>query len=246
MEHFHQKLSFREKAGYSLGDGAANLVFQVLMAYQFIFFTTILGLSPKAADPNVYAVNAMDDLSWMTVDDWNIAGLHYDTQGQVNLGERFAQAIITGLTEDAYASWREATFSNPSAPNTERPDDFDGDGYSNEFEYFMGMDPEDAGNQAPNKQPVSASIVTASDDYLAITYTYRTDTPDIRYAICSSTNLKDWTDKTASMIQVGSVTDNADGTATQTLRYPWDIKTSPSLFLQFTARKRALITREHE
>ena len=49
MGHFHQKLSFREKVGYSLGDGAANLVFQVLMAYQFMFFTTILGLSPKAA-----------------------------------------------------------------------------------------------------------------------------------------------------------------------------------------------------
>lgn len=49
MEHFQQKLSFREKVGYSLGDGAANLVFQVLMAYQFMFFTQILGLSPKAA-----------------------------------------------------------------------------------------------------------------------------------------------------------------------------------------------------
>jgi Na+/melibiose symporter-like transporter len=49
MEHFHQKLSFREKVGYSLGDGAANLVFQVLMAYQFMFFTTVIGLSPGAA-----------------------------------------------------------------------------------------------------------------------------------------------------------------------------------------------------
>ena len=49
MEHFHQKLSFREKAGYSLGDAAANLVFQVLMAYQFYFFTAIMGLNPAAA-----------------------------------------------------------------------------------------------------------------------------------------------------------------------------------------------------
>lgn len=49
MEHFHQKLSFREKAGYSLGDAAANLVFQVLMAYQFYFFTAIMGLKPAAA-----------------------------------------------------------------------------------------------------------------------------------------------------------------------------------------------------
>ena len=49
MEHYHQKLSFREKAGYSLGDAAANLVFQVLMAYQFYFFTAIMGLKPAAA-----------------------------------------------------------------------------------------------------------------------------------------------------------------------------------------------------
>lgn len=49
VEHFHQKLSFREKVGYSLGDGAANLVFQVLMAYQFVFFTKIMGLSTGAA-----------------------------------------------------------------------------------------------------------------------------------------------------------------------------------------------------
>lgn len=45
----HQKLPFLEKAGYSLGDAAANLVFQVLMAYQFLFFTKIMGLSAFAA-----------------------------------------------------------------------------------------------------------------------------------------------------------------------------------------------------
>ena len=49
MSHYQYKLSFGEKAGYSLGDGAANLVFQVLMAYQFMFFTKIMGLSPEKA-----------------------------------------------------------------------------------------------------------------------------------------------------------------------------------------------------
>lgn len=49
MSHYQNKLSFREKAGYSLGDGAANLVFQLLMAYQFMFFTQVMGLSSKAA-----------------------------------------------------------------------------------------------------------------------------------------------------------------------------------------------------
>lgn len=49
MARYTQKLSFGEKAGYSLGDAGANLVFQVLMAYQFFFFTKIMGISPAAA-----------------------------------------------------------------------------------------------------------------------------------------------------------------------------------------------------
>jgi glycoside/pentoside/hexuronide:cation symporter, GPH family len=49
MLHTTQKLPFREKVGYSLGDSAANFVFQVLMAYQFYFFTRVMGISPVAA-----------------------------------------------------------------------------------------------------------------------------------------------------------------------------------------------------
>jgi GPH family glycoside/pentoside/hexuronide:cation symporter len=41
-----QKLSIREKIGYSLGDLAANLVFQTLMTYLAYFYTDIYGLSP--------------------------------------------------------------------------------------------------------------------------------------------------------------------------------------------------------
>ena len=49
MNHYTQKLSVGEKIGYSVGDSGANFVFQVLMAYQFFFFTEIMGLSPFAA-----------------------------------------------------------------------------------------------------------------------------------------------------------------------------------------------------
>lgn len=49
MPHYTQKLSFREKAGYSLGDSGANFVFQVLMAFQMIYFTKIMGISIFAA-----------------------------------------------------------------------------------------------------------------------------------------------------------------------------------------------------
>ncbi len=44
-----QKLSVKEKIGYSLGDLAANLVFQTLMTYLAYFYTDIYGLEPNHA-----------------------------------------------------------------------------------------------------------------------------------------------------------------------------------------------------
>jgi GPH family glycoside/pentoside/hexuronide:cation symporter len=46
MTYNSQKLSIKEKIGYSLGDLAANLVFQTLMTYLAYFYTDIYGLSP--------------------------------------------------------------------------------------------------------------------------------------------------------------------------------------------------------
>lgn len=46
MNSISQKLSLKEKIGYSLGDLAANLVFQTLMTYLAYFYTDIYGLSP--------------------------------------------------------------------------------------------------------------------------------------------------------------------------------------------------------
>ncbi|REG99625.1 MFS transporter [Flavobacterium aquicola] len=46
MNNNSQKLSIKEKIGYSLGDLAANLVFQTLMTYLAYFYTDIYGLSP--------------------------------------------------------------------------------------------------------------------------------------------------------------------------------------------------------
>jgi Na+/melibiose symporter-like transporter len=43
------KLSVAEKVGYSLGDLAANLVFQTLMTYLAYFYTDIYGLKPQHA-----------------------------------------------------------------------------------------------------------------------------------------------------------------------------------------------------
>lgn len=44
-----QKLSIKEKVGYSLGDFAANLVFQTLITYLAYFYTDIYGLETKHA-----------------------------------------------------------------------------------------------------------------------------------------------------------------------------------------------------
>lgn len=44
-----EKLSFREKFGYGLGDMAANFVFQALLALQLDFYTHTFGLTPAQA-----------------------------------------------------------------------------------------------------------------------------------------------------------------------------------------------------
>jgi glycoside/pentoside/hexuronide:cation symporter, GPH family len=44
-----QRLSFAEKAGYSLGDGAANFVFQTMILFQLSFYTDTMGLTAAVA-----------------------------------------------------------------------------------------------------------------------------------------------------------------------------------------------------
>ena len=44
-----QKLSFGEKAGYSLGDAAANFVFQTMILFQLSFYTDTMGVAAAAA-----------------------------------------------------------------------------------------------------------------------------------------------------------------------------------------------------
>ena len=45
----NQKVSFLEKIGYGLGDGSANLVFQMMMIYQTKFYTDVFGLEGAIA-----------------------------------------------------------------------------------------------------------------------------------------------------------------------------------------------------
>jgi hypothetical protein len=57
-----------------------------------------------AADANVFAVNGTTGLSSLTVDDWGGTGIHYDTAGQVLLGERFADAAISRIDSGVLVS----------------------------------------------------------------------------------------------------------------------------------------------
>ncbi|MDD5063983.1 MAG: MFS transporter [Phycisphaerae bacterium] len=49
MQEGTQKLSIVEKIGYSLGDSAANFIFQTVMMFLMIFYTDVLGISGVAA-----------------------------------------------------------------------------------------------------------------------------------------------------------------------------------------------------
>ena len=48
-QHFHQKLSSFEKAGYSAADSAANFVFMTMVLFQLNFYTDVFGLTATAA-----------------------------------------------------------------------------------------------------------------------------------------------------------------------------------------------------
>jgi glycoside/pentoside/hexuronide:cation symporter, GPH family len=56
MKSTSEKLSVLEKVGYSLGDLAANLVFQTLVTYLAYFYTNIYGLKPNDASLIILSV----------------------------------------------------------------------------------------------------------------------------------------------------------------------------------------------
>lgn len=88
-----------------------------------------------AADAHVFTVNATTGLSLMTVDDWGASGVHYDTAGQVLLGERFADAAISQVelapTYRNLAKYQKAVGSTWGWQLT--PDRFATDGIASNF-----------------------------------------------------------------------------------------------------------------
>lgn len=55
-----QKLSFREKLGYSLGDAAANFVFMTMILFQANFYTDVMGVTAFAAGQIIFVARIWD------------------------------------------------------------------------------------------------------------------------------------------------------------------------------------------
>ncbi|MCD8178561.1 MAG: MFS transporter [Tannerellaceae bacterium] len=60
MKSSTQKVSFGEKVGYSLGDGSANLIFQMMMMFQLFFYTDVFGIKATAAGMILLAARVFD------------------------------------------------------------------------------------------------------------------------------------------------------------------------------------------
>jgi len=43
-----EKLALKEKIGYALGDGAANIAWRGVATFLFIFYTDVFGINPAA------------------------------------------------------------------------------------------------------------------------------------------------------------------------------------------------------
>src|SRR5690554_2089282 len=57
------KLSIREKIGFALGDGAANIAWRVVSTFLFIFYTDVFGLQPAAVGLLMLIARTSDGVS---------------------------------------------------------------------------------------------------------------------------------------------------------------------------------------
>ena len=58
-----ERLSFREKVGYALGDGAANIAWRGVSTFLFIFYTDVFGLDPIAVGLLMLVARFSDGIS---------------------------------------------------------------------------------------------------------------------------------------------------------------------------------------
>jgi GPH family glycoside/pentoside/hexuronide:cation symporter len=63
MSSFDHKLSFVEKVGYALGDGAANIAWRGVATFLFIFYVDVFGLDPAAVGILMLVARSGDGIS---------------------------------------------------------------------------------------------------------------------------------------------------------------------------------------
>jgi GPH family glycoside/pentoside/hexuronide:cation symporter len=63
MSELNHKLSIREKIGYALGDGAANIAWRGVATFLFIFYTDVFGLNPMAVGTLFFVARFSDGIS---------------------------------------------------------------------------------------------------------------------------------------------------------------------------------------
>ena len=63
MNSANTKLSFREKAGYSLGDASANFVFQMFLVFPTAFYVDVMGISAAAMGTMLLVVRFIDAIA---------------------------------------------------------------------------------------------------------------------------------------------------------------------------------------
>ncbi|MFT6724932.1 MAG: GPH family glycoside/pentoside/hexuronide:cation symporter, partial [Arenicella sp.] len=59
----HEKLTFKEKLGYGLGDSASNFFFQVFNLFLLYYYTDVFGLSPAVVGTMFLVTKIIDAVS---------------------------------------------------------------------------------------------------------------------------------------------------------------------------------------
>jgi len=63
MSDIIQKLSFKEKVGYALGDGAANIAWRGVATFLIVFYTDVFGMNPAAVGLLMLIARSSDGVS---------------------------------------------------------------------------------------------------------------------------------------------------------------------------------------
>jgi len=67
VKGYSLKVQLAEKIGYSMGDGAANLAFQMMMMFQMFFYTDVFGIKDSFSTQSPKRSTSSCRRSWMTV-----------------------------------------------------------------------------------------------------------------------------------------------------------------------------------